>query len=189
MGTELNFTEAKKGYDKHQVEAYISEVTDQANRLLAERDAEIKSLREELDRTRISLEQVSAEYNDIKHQKESISAALINAEAKSAEILENAKKDAEAEKVRITAEADEKRNEIIERNRMIRDMKNEVAAIFDSMKQNMNYSFDGIIKTIDEDMARFSGELENAAAKYAVPGEAEAPEVTGAAPAPATEEQ
>ena len=166
MSTGINFTEARKGYDKQQVEKYISDYAANMNKAIQDRDAEIKRLGGELEHCRQQLELVSVQYNEIRGQRESIAAALIDAKTKAVEIMDTAREEAETEKERITAEADAKRNEIIERNRMIRDMKAEMKALFDDMKQSMNFSFDGIIKTLDGDMEKFSGEVLNLEEKY-----------------------
>ncbi len=158
----IYFDDEKKGYNKKQVETYVAESSSRISAM----GAEISALKEELAACRQQLESVSKEYNEIKGNKEQISAVLIDAQNRAAEIMEEAKKEAEEEKNRLIAEADEKRELIVERNKMLRDMRMEICDLFLQLKQNMNFSFDGIIKTIDNDVERFSADVQNINDKY-----------------------
>ena len=158
----VKFDDERKGYNKKQVDAYVSATKSQITSM----STEIASLKSELESCRKKLEAVTEEYNEIKGNKEQISLALIDAQNRAAEIMENAKKEAEDEKNRLVAEADEKRDLIVERNKMLREMRLEVVALFDQMKQNMNFSFDGIIKTIDGDIEKFSSDISAVNDKY-----------------------
>lgn len=162
MANNVRFEEERKGYSKKQVDAYVAE----ANSKVTALTTEINSLKSELEICRKQLATVSEEYNEIKGNKEQISAALIDAQNRAAEIIEEAKKEAEEEKLRLISEADEKRNLIIERNKMLREMRLEISGLFDEMKQHMNFSFDGIIKTIDGDIEKFMSDSQNVADKY-----------------------
>ena len=87
------FEEARKGYNKEQVDVYIQTLADEYEKVLAEN----KALEDELDEAK----------NDNSHN-EAIASAIISAELASKQIIANAK----AEANRISAEANHSIDEV-----------------------------------------------------------------------------
>ncbi len=166
MSENVVFADEKKGYNKEQVNRYIEELTKRYETALSEKDRALAQLKGELEKCRKSLGDMESEYQSMKEDKERIASVLIDAQSRAEQLIAAAKQEAEEEKERLIREADDKRNLVVERNKMLREMRIDICKLFDDMKQTMHASYEGILQTIEEDLQKFTEETQQVSDQY-----------------------
>lgn len=149
------FAQEKHGFNKAQVNQYIEELTRSHLQAAAEKDKLCASLNVQLENLKQKYDELLSQYQLLLNDKDKIAAALINAEVIAQNIIAETQKSAETEKQRLEAQAEDQRNLIVDRNKMLRDMRFEICSLFDKFKQNLNDSYQEVISSVESNLEKF----------------------------------
>lgn len=177
MGENVVFADEKKGYNKSQVNRYIEDLTRRYDAALTAKDTELAQVKRALEDTKKQLELISGEYRVMKEDKEKIASVLIDSQVRAEQIIAEARQEAEAEKQNLIQEADEKRDLLVAKNKLLREMRIDVCRLFDDMKSRMSDSYQNIIKEIESDLEKFTDDVQRVSDQY--PREGKLPEEGG----------
>ena len=149
------FAQEKHGFNRAQVNQYIEELTKTHLQAMAEKDNLCGSLKAQLEELKQKHSALEAQYQLLLNDKDKIAAALINAEATAQNIIAETQKTAEAEKQRLEAQAEDQRNLIVDRNKLLREMRFEICSLFDKFKKDLNDSYQEVIAAVESDLEKF----------------------------------
>lgn len=127
MSGEKRFRTGMSGYNKDDVNVYIERILGEFDSRLKEKDEEIASLKMQNKDQKYKLEQAGVDVSEVRKEREKISSALISAQQKAEVIIEEARAEAEAERIRLEALLEANREKLIDIKRDIRDMKAHVS--------------------------------------------------------------
>lgn len=160
FGTELS------GFKKKQVNEYIASLEKSHQESLEKTEKLRNELQTEYDALQTQYDELLEKYNELQHEKAQVASVLINAEKNAAQIISDARKEAELEKERLALEAEEIRRIIVNRNGALNDMKKRSAEILDSLLgevRNAVESFEEYIvqgrAQLDEDTERLNDDV------------------------------
>jgi cell division septum initiation protein DivIVA len=166
MSNNIVFADEKKGYNKEQVNRYIEDITRRYDAALAAKDTELAQVKKTLEDTRKQMSAISVEYCAMKEEKDKIAAVLIDSQVRADQIIAAAKREAEDEKCNLIKEADEKRDLLVARNKMLREMRIDICKLFDDMKHNIDDSYQNIIREIESDLEKFTEDVQRVSDTY-----------------------
>lgn len=172
MGNQNGLSSYRKKY----VDAYLDEIFARQSQALAEKDAQIQSLNEknaalltQYNDLQAKYTALSAEVIELQKDKSRVANVLIGAETTAASIIEQARGDAEKERVQLLAHLEDLREEVIDRNRLISDMKRETLSLCEKMKSLVSASCAEFTARMDEGTALAQRDFTELQANYAVP--------------------
>ena len=128
-------------------EAY-SELADSYNSLLAQHN------------------QLSSSYIELQNEKTKVADALIKAENTASEIIACAHEQAEFERRKLEAKSEELRENIVDKNKRIRDMRIEVTEMCNGVKAQMEAALKAITDKMDEEINSFNNTVSSVEGKY-----------------------
>ena len=128
-------------------EAY-SELADSYNYLLAQHN------------------QLSSSYIDLQNEKSKVADALIKAENTAKEIVACAYEQAEFERRELEAKSEVLRENIVDKNKRIRDMRLEVTEMCNGVKAQMEAAMKAIAEKLDEEINNFNNTVNSVEGKF-----------------------
>lgn len=131
FGTELN------GFKKKQVNEYIASLERKHRESLAAYDSKIKNLEDALAAADAEHAALLQQFHDLQGEKAKVADVLINAEKSASAIVENARKEAENEKIILSDEAEKLRQAVIKRNIELRNLRNESERLLDKILEDV----------------------------------------------------
>lgn len=149
FGTELN------GFKKRQVNEYIWDLEDAHRAKIEEYESAKAEMQSELDALNSQYTELLEKYNELQCEKAQVASVLINAENTAAKIVDEARKEGEAEKQRLDDEAEELRRTIVKRNGVIQDVKSRADNIFDSLLEDVRDAVASLEEYIAQGRAQF----------------------------------
>lgn len=121
-------TNGLTSYRKKNVDAYILELGKQHQEALKAKDAEIEALNQKYIELQGKYASLSSDVIELQKDKSKVANVLIEAESTAASMIEQARGDAEKEKTELLAQLEQLREEVIDRKRLIQNIKQETAA-------------------------------------------------------------
>lgn len=153
-------------YRKKNVDAYISELQSGHLAALKDKDAQIEALNKKYNELQGQYAALSTEVIELQKDKSRVANVLIGAETTAASIIEQARGDAEREKTDLLAQLEQLREEVIDRKRLVQELKRETLNACDELKRKL-----------EEFEVLADGQLEELQTRYPVPStETEAPD-------------
>lgn len=149
------FAQEKHGFHRAQVNQYIEDLSRAHLQAIGEKEKLCGSLKAQLEELKQKYSALEAQYQILLKDKDKIASALINAEATAQNIIAETQKSAEAEKQRLEAQAEDQRNLIVDRNKLLRDMRFEICSLFDNFKKDLNESYQKVIGAVESDLEKF----------------------------------
>ena len=128
-------------------EAY-SELADTYNSLLAQHN------------------QLSASYISLQEEKSKVADALIKAENTAKDIVESARVQAERERFELEQKSESLRENIVDRNKKLRDMRIEVTEMCNNVKLQMEAALKAINDKMDAEIQTFNSTVSSVEIKY-----------------------
>lgn len=128
-------------------EAY-SELADSYNSLLAQHN------------------QLSSSYIELQNEKSKVADALIKAESTANEIIACAHEQAELERRELENKSEALRENIVDKNKRIRDMRIEVTQMCNGVKAQMEAALKAITDKMDEEINNFNNTVSGVEGKY-----------------------
>ena len=128
-------------------EAY-SELADSYNSLLAQHN------------------QLSSSYIELQNEKSKVADALIKAENTASEIIACAHEQAELERRELENKSEALRENIVDKNKRIRDMRIEVTEMCNGVKAQMEAALKAITDKMDEEINNFNNTVSGVEGKY-----------------------
>ena len=110
-------------YRKKNVDAYIIDLNKQHDEALKAKDAEIEALNKQYIELQGKYAALASDVIELQKDKARVANALLEAETTAAAMIEQARGDAEREKTELLAQLEQLREEVIDRNRFIQNMK------------------------------------------------------------------
>lgn len=138
MAGEKKFGTALFGFNKSDVNAYIEKIIHEFDQRLKEKDDEISNLKLQIREMKTRFESISAESEALTKEKERIASALITAQEKADSILEEARKKAEQEKMRLDAALEAEREKIIDIKHDIKVMRSQLIEALNKYQNLLN---------------------------------------------------
>lgn len=126
MSGEKKFGSSAFGFNKSDVNAYIEKIIHEFDQRLKEKDDEISNLKLQIREMKTRYESASQDNQNLSREKERIASALIKAQEKADNILEEAKARAAEEKVMLEQALENEREKIIDIKRDVKTMKTQV---------------------------------------------------------------
>lgn len=124
-------------YRKKNVDAYIIDLNKQHQDALNAKDAEIEALNKKYIELQGKYAALASDVIELQKDKARVANALLEAETTAAAMIEQARGDAEREKTELLAQLEQLREEVIDRNRFIQNMKKETAAACNALKDKL----------------------------------------------------
>lgn len=121
-------TNGLTSYRKKNVDAYILELNKQHQEALKAKDAEIEALNQKYVELQGKYANLSSDVIELQKDKSRVANVLIEAESTAASMIEQARGDAEKEKTELLAQLEQLREEIIDRKRLVQNIKQETLA-------------------------------------------------------------
>ncbi len=149
-------------YRKKNVDAYIMDLNKQHEDALKAKDAEIEALNKQYIELQGKYAALASDVIELQKDKARVANALLEAETTAAAMIEQARGDAEREKTELLAQLEQLREEVIDRNRFIQDMKKETVAACNALKDKLA-----------EAAALAEGSFEDLNNRYAAPAQAQ----------------
>ncbi len=149
-------------YRKKNVDAYIMDLNKQHEDALKAKDAEIEALNKKYIELQGKYATLSTDVIELQKDKSRVANVLLEAETTAATMIEQARGDAEREKTELLAQLEQLREEVIDRNRFIQDMKKETVAACNALKDKLA-----------EAAALAEGSFEDLNNRYAAPAQAQ----------------
>ena len=153
-------------YRKKNVDAYIIDLNKQHQEALNAKDAEIEALNKQYIELQGKYAALASDVIELQKDKARVANALLEAETTAAAMIEQARGDAEREKTELLAQLEQLREEVIDRNRFIQNMKQETVAACNALKDKLT-----------EAAALAEGSFADLSNRYAAPAQAK-PEAT-----------
>ncbi|MBR5279970.1 MAG: hypothetical protein IKU26_03255 [Clostridia bacterium] len=147
-------------YRKKNVDAYIIDLNKQHDEALKAKDAEIEALNKQYIELQGKYAALASDVIELQKDKARVANALLEAETTAAAMIEQARGDAEREKTELLAQLEQLREEVIDRNRFIQNMKKETAAACNALKDKLT-----------EAAALAEGSFDELSSRYAAPAE------------------
>ena len=147
-------------YRKKNVDAYIIDLNKQHQDALNAKDAEIEALNKKYIELQGKYAALASDVIELQKDKARVANALLEAETTAAAMIEQARGDAEREKTELLAQLEQLREEVIDRNRFIQDMKKETVAACNALKDKLA-----------EAAALAEGSFDELSSRYAAPEE------------------
>lgn len=139
MENEKKFSNEMFGYDKKEVESYISQLkAEYESRLQAEK-SDSNRLSNELTIIRKKLERYELDYVE---RQEKVANALITAEDQSKKIIENARVEANLERDRIEQLIEMEKEKLLDIKKDVIDLKERTIRLMDKFSSDMNSLLD-----------------------------------------------
>ncbi len=160
------FEKEFNGFNKKQVNEYLENLVVQYEGMIQSKDKACEELQKTCEDLRAKYEALSASYISLQEEKAKVANALINAEATAQSILEQAKKDAVEERKALEAQAEVQRSVIVDRNRLLRNMRIDVDQMFEELKENIQVSLQNILGRVEADCTCFQESLDLLTEKY-----------------------
>jgi len=135
---EKKFRTGMSGYNKEDVNEYIERILSEFDSRLKEKDDEIANLKLQLRDVRGKLDQAGTDVTAAAKDREKISMVLIQAQQKADSMLDAARTEAEAEKLRLEKLLEAHRESLIDIKRDIRDMKAHVTDMLAKYATNLD---------------------------------------------------
>jgi cell division septum initiation protein DivIVA len=146
---EKKFRTGVSGYNKEDVNEYIERILSEFDTRLKEKDDEIAALKTQVRDLRNRLDQAGTDVSAATKDRERISAVLIQAQQKADTMLEEARVEAEAEKVRLERLLEGRREALIDIKRDIRDMKAHVSELLAKYATNLDEA-EGLVEAREQ---------------------------------------
>lgn len=157
-------TNGLTSYRKKNVDAYISELDAKHQAALKAKDAELEAMNQKYIELQGKYAALSTDVIELQKDKSRVANVLIEAESTAASIIEQARGDAQREKTDLLAQLEQLREEVIDRNRFIQNLKKETVEACNMLKAKL-----------DEAAALAEGSLEELQRRYPSPDVAECP--------------
>lgn len=143
MPGERKFGTSPFGFNKSDVNAYIEKLVREFDQRIKEKDDEISNLKMQIREMKARYDTAETDSAQINKDKELIANTLIQAQDKAAAIVEDARKQAEQEKIKLDTELENEREKIIDLKRDIKSIKEDVIEMLSkfrsSLEQAENY--------------------------------------------------
>lgn len=170
-GQKLFSTEFN-GFNKKQVTEYIATLEQKYKESIAQKEKDINALEVSYNELQDKYAELFDSYMALQEEKSKIADVLIGAENRAAEIIDQARADAEKERVYLEAQSESLRETIVDKNKIIKDMKaaaNSMTSDFEAtIKTKMEEIFFMIDKSIAELNDRADAVVDDAESKNAV---------------------
>ena len=124
-------------YRRKNVDAYIINLNKQHQDALNAKDAEIEALNKQYIELQGKYATLASDVIELQKDKARVANALLEAETTAAAMIEQARGDAEREKTELLAQLEQLREEVIDRNRFIQEMKKETVAACNALKDKL----------------------------------------------------
>ena len=148
---EKKFGGSLLGYNKDDVNSYMETLIKSYNEKIWEkdteiskRDAEIKSLKENIAHIAEENKKLTDELNSLEDIRDKIANTFIDAQIKAEEILENARIQAAKEKNVLEVENEALREVIVERKETIRNIKNSAKSFSEELRESLTKKMEDI---------------------------------------------
>ena len=149
MSGEKKFRSGMSGYNKDDVNEYIERILSEFDSRLKEKDDEISSLKLQLRDIRNKLDVAGTDAGSIAKDREKISLVLIQAQQKADSMLDEARSEAEKERLRLENLLESHRESLIDIKRDIRDMKSHVADLLAKYATQLDEA-EGLVEAREE---------------------------------------
>lgn len=149
MSGEKKFRTGVSGYNKEDVNEYIERILSEFDTRLKEKDDEIATLKSQVRDLKSRLDQAGTDVSAATKDRERISAVLIQAQQKADTMLEEARMEAEAEKIRLEKLLEGRREDLIDIKRDIRDMKAHVTDLLAKYAANLDEA-EGLVEAREQ---------------------------------------
>jgi len=146
---EKKFRSGMSGYNKDDVNEYIERILSEFDSRLKEKDDEISSLKLQLRDIRNKLDVAGTDAGSIAKDREKISLVLIQAQQKADSMLDEARSEAEKERLRLENLLESHRESLIDIKRDIRDMKSHVADLLAKYATQLDEA-EGLVEAREE---------------------------------------
>lgn len=157
MSGEKKFGSAAFGFNKSDVNAYIEKIIHEFDQRLKEKDDEISNLKLQIREMKTRYESASLDSQNLIKDKERIASALIQAQEKADNILEQAKARAEVEKVMLDQTLESEREQIIDIKHDVKTLRTQLVDMLSKYQALLN-DVDGYIENKEMEYNEKSGD-------------------------------
>lgn len=161
MSDNIIFGKQLFGFKKKQVVEYIENVIAKYNDTLLDKKNEHNNLLKAYEELFKKYNELAVSYNVIQEDKAKIADTLINAEHTARNIIESAKHQAEEEKKKLEEQAEDARENIVVRKRMIRELRLDIRGMITYFEKGMRDSVKELEQKLEDDFTMFSEGSEN----------------------------
>jgi len=156
MSGNIIFGKQLFGFKKKQVVEYIENVIAKYNDTLLDKKNEHNNLLKAYEELFKKYNELALAYNAIQKDKEKIADTLINAENTARNVIEIAKHQAVEEKTKLVEQAEEARENIVVRKRMIRDLRLDLREMITNLEKEMKDSVKVLEDKLEDHFTKFS---------------------------------
>lgn len=154
-GQKLFSTEFN-GFNKKQVTEYIATLEQKYKESIAQKERDINALEVSYNELQDKYAELFDSYMALQEEKSKIADVLIGAENRAAEIIDQARADAEKERVYLEAQSESLRETIVDKNKIIKDMKAAANSMTADFEAAIKTKMEEIFFMIDKSMAELN---------------------------------
>ena len=154
-GQKLFSTEFN-GFNKKQVTEYIAILEQKYKESIAQKERDINALEVSYNELQDKYAELFDSYMALQEEKSKIADVLIGAENRAAEIIDQARADAEKERVYLEAQSESLRETIVDKNKIIKDMKAAANSMTADFEAAIKTKMEEIFFMIDKSMAELN---------------------------------
>lgn len=161
MSGSIIFGKQLFGFKKKQVVEYIENVIAKYNDTLLDKKNEHNNLLKAYEELFKKYNELAEAYNLIQEDKAKIANTLINAEHTAKTIVENSRREAEEEKKKLEGQAEEARENIVIRKRMIRELRMDIREMITLFENDMKDTLKEIEDKLEDGFTMFTDGTES----------------------------
>lgn len=154
FGTEFS------GFNKKQVNDYIAALDRKYADALSQKDAEINSWVSSYNELQDKYAELFDSYMALQEEKAKIADVLIGAENRAGEIIAQARETAENERVALEAQAESLREIIVDKNKILKDMRDSANAVFAEFETFLNAKVGEMCTAFEVGLAELNNKTE-----------------------------
>lgn len=157
MSGEKKFGSSAFGFNKSDVNAYIEKIIHEFDQRLKEKDDEISNLKLQIREMKTRYESASLDSQNLIKDRERIASALIQAQEKADNIVEQAKARAEVEKMVLDQTLESEREQIIDIKHDVKTLRTQLIDMLSKYQALLN-DVDGYIENKEIEYNEKSGD-------------------------------
>ncbi|MBE7064761.1 MAG: hypothetical protein E7384_02970 [Ruminococcaceae bacterium] len=150
FGTEFN------GFNKKQVTEYIALLEQKYNEVILQKDEETNALEVSYNELQDKYAELFDSYMALQEEKARIADVLIGAENRAAEIVEQARTEADKERAILEAQSENLRETIVDKNKILKDMKASANSMVSEFQADINAMVQEICAMLDQSITKLN---------------------------------